>query len=154
MTRPRGFLETFLRIWSFSTIGFALLSVPVMGVSASEGIGLGLFFGTTFGLVMAPLMSAVTINLVPVQPVSADSLAHETDVFLAQLGYQLGVTHDGYRDYEPISGGSINVSKLSLNPQSGFHITVRSSPALITHVGPRINVRKLEQRLRTSFPVR
>lgn len=154
MLRPRGFLETFIRIWSFGTIAFAFLITALMQLPMSEGVTAGLFFGTTFGLVMAPLMSAATINLVPTQPVHPDYLAHEVDVFLAQLGYKLGVTHDGYRDYEPISGGSINVSKLSLNPQAGFHITVRFSPALITLVGPRINVRKLEQRLRNVLLLR
>jgi len=154
MFRPRGYLETFLRIWSFSAIGFALLSEPVMQVPAGEGLTLGLIFGTVFGLTMAPLMSAATINLVPARTISAESLAHEADVFLAQLGYQLSVMQEGYRDYAPISGGSINASKLSLNPQAGFHITIRFSPARITLVGPRMNVRKLEQRLRAALPLR
>ena len=142
LPEPRSYAGTAIIMGAATGLPFAILwswLVSAMlqrsfGELLPVGVGVGLFFGVSFGITMAFFFKGKTAAVAVAEP---KGFVKRLNVSLSQLGYHPATQTEDFFTYKPSFQAGLAAGRIAVQLQEGQAVIV----------GPKMYVEKLLQRL-------
>jgi hypothetical protein len=142
LPEPRSYAGTATLLGAVTGLPFTVLYAWLVGALLQRpfgemlpcGLGAGVFFGVSFGLVMARCFKGETATVKVAEP---KGFVQRLNVALAQLGYHPATQAEDFLTYRPSVQAGLAAGRVS--------VQLRDGQAVI--VGPKLYVEKLLTRL-------
>jgi uncharacterized protein (DUF1501 family) len=142
LPEPRSYAGTAIMLGAVTGLPFAVLWTWLdsamlqrsFGELLPVGVGVGLFFGVSFGLTMAFFLKGKTATVAVAEPKGFVNRLH---VAMSQLGYHPATQIEDFFTYAPSFQAGLAAGRMAVQLQEGQAVIV----------GPKMYVEKLLQRL-------
>jgi len=146
---PRGFWETWLFLWLYFGLVFALMfpgvSTVILGKANLELISFLSIIGLVTGVVTASMLASQMKGIKIAVPIGdKNTFVTKLTVAMGELRFRLKSRQDDYLVFEP---PTISLKILPFSPARIFEVIVILDTDSATILGPRTPVNRLQSRL-------
>ena len=142
LPEPRSYVGTAITLGAVTGLPFAILWSWLVSAMLSRsfeeflsiGVGVGLFFGVSFGLTMAFFFKGKTATVAVAEPKGFVNRLH---VAMSQLGYNPATHTEDFFTYKPSFQAGLAAGRMAVQLQEGQAVIV----------GPKMYVERLLHRL-------